>query len=249
MCVWLTISMLRTTGWNHSKTNDARAKRLPPTPRPANVRKVDELPWQLLQAADWQKSEQLLTELAFLEAKGEAGMVIDLAADFSAAIGGMSADRPLLRILRLLEEAIRRDIHFIARHPTTLFQCMWNSCWWYDCPEAARHYEASEKGSIFLSSPSAQLARFWHWLLRATHLGSIVLSSQSAQLEPKLSTLLESWRKDKETLTRGWRWVRSLRPPTEQLGTALNRRPPWPQGWRHQRCLQRRRPPHRQRVR
>src|SRR5207302_5352206 len=73
-----------------------RAERLPPTPRRANVRKVDELPWQLLQAADWQRSEQLLTDLAFLEAKAEAGMVVDLSADFSAAIGGMPADRPLL---------------------------------------------------------------------------------------------------------------------------------------------------------
>src|SRR5438128_4708136 len=90
-----------------------RAKTLPPTPRPANVRKVDELPWQLLQAADWEKSEQLLTDLAFLEAKAEAGMVFDLAADFSAAMRSMSVDRPRSRILRLLEEALCRDIHFI----------------------------------------------------------------------------------------------------------------------------------------
>jgi len=117
-----------------------RAKTLPPTPRPANVRKVDELPWQLLEAADWPKSEQLLTDLPFLEAKAEAGMVFDLAADFSAAIMGMPVDRPLVRILRLLEEALRRDIHFIARHSTTVFQSLWNHVWWYDCPEAAQHY-------------------------------------------------------------------------------------------------------------
>ena len=117
-----------------------RAKTLPPTSRPANVRKVDELPWQLLQAADCQKSEELFTDLAFLEAKAEAGMVFDLAADFSAAIEDMAADRPLLRILRLMEEALRRDIQFIGRHPTTLFQCMWNLCWWYGSPETPDHY-------------------------------------------------------------------------------------------------------------
>ena len=44
--------------------------------------------------------------------------------------------------LALLDEAIRRDVHFLDRHPTALFQCMWNTCWWYDCPEAAGHYAA-----------------------------------------------------------------------------------------------------------
>ncbi|HEX3654177.1 MAG TPA: AAA family ATPase [Pirellulales bacterium] len=132
-----------------------RAKHLPPTPRPANVRKVDELPWQLLQAADWQKSQQLFTDLAFLEAKTEAGMVFDLAADFSAAARAMPANCPLLRILCLLEEALRRDLHFIARHPTTVFQCLWNSCWWYDCLEAATHYQRppTRTGSAPLLAP------------------------------------------------------------------------------------------------
>ena len=46
--------------------------------------------------------------------------------------------------LKLLDEALRRDIHFIDRHaseyPQGLFQCLWNICWWYDCEEAAAHY-------------------------------------------------------------------------------------------------------------
>jgi len=61
----------------------ARAKRLPPTPRPANVRKVDELPFQLLQVAKlvgkddaksphWGAIADLFTDLHFLEAKAEA---------------------------------------------------------------------------------------------------------------------------------------------------------------------------------
>src|SRR5207245_7975920 len=61
----------------------ARAKRLPPTPRPANVRKVDELPHQLLQVAKlsgkddaksphWDAVADLFTDLHFLEAKAEA---------------------------------------------------------------------------------------------------------------------------------------------------------------------------------
>ncbi|MBW3595880.1 MAG: AAA family ATPase [Planctomycetes bacterium] len=71
-----------------------RANTLPPTPRPANVRKVDELPWQLLQAPDWPKSKALLIDLEFLQAKAEAGMVSELADDFNAAIAGVSTNVP-----------------------------------------------------------------------------------------------------------------------------------------------------------
>lgn len=61
----------------------ARARRLPPTPRPSNIRKVDELPWQLLEVAKlfgeddpksphWDAVADLFTDLHFLEAKAEA---------------------------------------------------------------------------------------------------------------------------------------------------------------------------------
>ena len=61
----------------------ARARRLPPTPRPSNIRKVDELPWQLLEVAKhfgkddsqsphWNAIVDLFTDLNFLEAKAEA---------------------------------------------------------------------------------------------------------------------------------------------------------------------------------
>lgn len=43
-------------------------------------------------------------------------MIFELVKDFSAALEAMPADHPKRRIVRLLEEAIRRDIHFIARH-------------------------------------------------------------------------------------------------------------------------------------
>ncbi len=67
-------------------------------------------------------------------------MIFDLVHDFAAALASIPEAHPRRRILALLDEAIRRDVHFIDRHPTTLFQCLWNSCWWYDCPEAAAHY-------------------------------------------------------------------------------------------------------------
>ena len=60
-----------------------RARRLPPTPRPANIRKVDELPYHVLELAKlaggddaespyWDAVADLFTDWQFLEAKAEA---------------------------------------------------------------------------------------------------------------------------------------------------------------------------------
>ena len=65
------------------KAQQARAKRLPPTTRPVNIRKVDELPFHVLevaklagggdsQAPEWDAVVDLLTNWQFLEAKAEA---------------------------------------------------------------------------------------------------------------------------------------------------------------------------------
>ena len=51
-------------------------------------------------------------------------VIFDLAQDFHDAVAAMPREHPKHRMLELLEEAIRRDIHFIDRHPTTLSQCM-----------------------------------------------------------------------------------------------------------------------------
>ncbi|HXQ36836.1 MAG TPA: ATP-binding protein, partial [Anaerolineales bacterium] len=59
-----------------------RALRLPPTPRTANLRKASELAWQLRGAGQWEELDKVLTNLTYLEAKAEAGMVFDLARDF-----------------------------------------------------------------------------------------------------------------------------------------------------------------------
>lgn len=149
----------------------------------------------LLAAGRWDEATALLTDLAFLEAKVEAGLVFDLAGDFGAVVAALPEGHPERRHLQLLEEALRRDLHFIARHPTTLFQCLWNSCWWYDCPEAERHYAAPAGGPVPREPP-------WR------------------RPGEKLSALLESWHRQKETHQPGFAWVRSLRPPPYPLGSA-----------------------------
>jgi hypothetical protein len=66
-------------------------------------------------------------------------MIFEIVFDFAEAIAAMPNEHPRYRILRLLNEAIRRDVHFINRHSTTLFKYLW--CWWYDCREAADYYQ------------------------------------------------------------------------------------------------------------
>ena len=108
----------------------------------------------------------------------------------------MPLDHPARRHLRLIEQALRSDLHFLARHPTTLFQCLWNRCWWYDCPAAAAHHDPPPGGWPADGPP---------W---------------SRPEDDRLATLLESWRTAKERRTPAFTWLRSLRPPPFPLGGA-----------------------------
>lgn len=119
-------------------------------------------------------------------------MIFELAQDFRDAVAAMPVNHPRYHLLKLFEEAICRDTHFIARHPTTLFQCMWNTCWWYDCPEAAQHYEEPQEG----------------W-------GNMPWNGS----RPRLHEILTAWRTEKERLTAGFLWIRSMQPPRNPLGT------------------------------
>ena len=157
------------------------------------------LPQYFARAPAWKDAEDILTNLAFLEANVRAGLVFELVGGISAAVAALPQDRPLVRILRLLEEAIRRDIHFIARHahdyPQALFQCLWNSCWWYDCQEGARHYREPSGGWPKGLAP-------WD------------------RPGPKLHETLENWKDERDEACPGFYWVRRLCPPSVHLGTA-----------------------------
>ena len=152
------------------------------------------LPAHLIADKRWNQLETVLTTLAFLEAKAEGARVFDLASDFTRALETLPPGRPNGLIINLLDQAIRRELHFIGRHPTTLFQCLWNLCWWFDCPEAAHRYDVTVQDSHQTATPP--------WLASG----------------PKLYELLELWRKDKEARTPNLVWVRSLRPPALPLG-------------------------------
>ncbi len=117
-------------------------------------------------------------------------MIYDLAKDCADVLESFPHEHPRYRILKLLNEAVRRDVHFIDRHPTTLFQCLWNTCWWYDCPAMPRHLTGPDGG--------------WENPLPWEGTGE------------KLYDLLEDWRRHKHS---GF-WLRSMRPPPIPLGTA-----------------------------
>ncbi len=153
------------------------------------------VPAHLAESARWDDLANLLRDLPCLEAKAEAGLVFDLALDFTRAVERIPDDHSARHHLRLIEQALRFDLHFLARHPSTLFQCLWNRCWWYDCPEAAVHYDPPAGGWPPEGPPWAR-----------------------PEVE-RLSTLLESWRAARERQSPGSIWVRSLRPPELALGS------------------------------
>ena len=101
------------------------------------------------------------------------------------------------RLLLLLERALRYDIHFISRHPTTLFQCIWNRGWWFDHPKAAEHYD---------SIPIEWTSRIPPW----------------NRPEPeRLSAILQDWQEEKRLARQEVIWLRTLRPPPVPLGAGL----------------------------
>jgi WD40 repeat protein len=152
-----------------------------------------DLPTQLVAARRWDDLAELLTGLQFLEAKVGKGKAFELAEDFSQVNNAIPQVHPQAPLLRLLEEALRTDIHFIAQHPNTFFQCLWNRCWWYDSPEAAKYFDAPTAEGAAEGPP-------WE------------------RPGPKLWALMESWRRRKEEMTPGFLWIRSLRPPSFPLG-------------------------------
>jgi WD40 repeat protein len=147
----------------------------------------------LLAAGRAVEAADRLMDLPSLEGKAEAGLVFELAADFTAAVAALPEGDERRRLLALLEEGLRRDVHFLSRRPAALFQCLWNTCWWYDCDEAARHYDVPDQARVPLP-----------WLREG----------------PRLSALLERWRAARERSRPGLPWVRALRPLAVHLGTA-----------------------------
>ena len=178
------------------------------------------LPAHLAESARWDDLAKLLRDLPYLEVKAEAGQVFDLALDFTRAVERIPNDHRARRHLRLFEQALRFDLHFLARHPSTIFQCLWNRCWWYDCPEAANHYDPPAGGWSAEGPPWARPEAERHRTLLESWRFWRHFSRHCQGRAERLSTLLESWRSARERQSPGSIWVRALRPPEEALGSS-----------------------------
>ena len=189
---------------------EQRKRTQPPySARPANLRKVTELPEQLFQLAHearhnesnaenedtYQQIEALFLTLDFLEASNESGRIFELVHEFGKVAETLSENRPKRQTVNLVAQALSRDIHFVHRHrddyPQGLFQNLWNHGWWYDCPQAGMHYEGGQ-------APGA-----------------------TAHLD--LYQLLEHWRQGREVSAPNSAWLRTIRPPSVPLGSSVQR--------------------------
>jgi WD40 repeat protein len=161
-------------------------------------RGLSELLYHQACGQDWDDLENTLRSLRFWEARIGAGGIFDLADDLSAAVERHPADRSQHEILGLLQDILRRNLHFLERHslgyPQAFFQCCWNDGWWCDCDELASH-EARPLDGWGDEGPPWQRSG------------------------PKLSALVAQWRAGREAAFPGFPWVCCRRPPAVPLGT------------------------------
>lgn len=160
------------------------------------ARALEELPYQLQESENYAQLLRVLTDMEFLEAKCNAGMITGLNQDFDYALYSLVVPVPQdikvtaasgteigRETIRLLSRALAINIQFLRSHPASLFQMLWNYGYWYDCPQAAKHYQTTAQ--------TAQLP----WLRK----------------QEKFYALVESWRRVKEG-KKGFVWLKSLHP-------------------------------------
>jgi hypothetical protein len=79
---------------------------------------------------------------------GIAALLLELEQQIAAPASNILCGK----VLEKLHKAILLNFEFLERHPDALFQCLWNHCWWYDCPQASTFYRSnsSQKYAIDL---------------------------------------------------------------------------------------------------
>ena len=190
--------------WLESRAKAARADAAALSARPAHVRKITELPDHLLALAREAKAAGLRAEIEqafeldraafpeapFLEAKNEAGRVFELAGDFAGHWTYFPTHARDGGFCKLLDEALRRDIHFIARHAEDYPQACSNAsgtpAGGTTAPGAEEHYVQPESG----------------W------------DDNTPWRRPgvRLHTLMENWRAEKALSQPGCHWIQAMVP-------------------------------------
>lgn len=125
-------------------------------------------------------------------------MVFDLASDFTLTLAAIPAPASGARVLRLLATALHRDLYYLYENPNLVFQCLHNSCWWHDSPECAGYYDTPPfEGYVSGQAP---------WERKAG---------------PVMYAISNVWLAKKTRSSPRFQWVRSLRPPPEDIALAF----------------------------
>ncbi|WP_372364663.1 DUF4062 domain-containing protein [Candidatus Uabimicrobium sp. HlEnr_7] len=118
------------------------------------IRSLDELPYQLQWSEQYNTLLEILTSLKFLEGKAQRNLIQGLREDFRFALDGQVVSIPPncevkltpeitvnRNTIRLIQKALEIDFHLLQQEPENIFHCLWNRCYWHDCPELEKHYK------------------------------------------------------------------------------------------------------------
>ena len=122
----------------HAQLSDAGWKQYGTSPKEMSLYLLSHLGEHLAACKRWDNALELLTDVLYLEARTQAGQVFELLRDIQSSLENSPAD-PRFNHLALLGKTLRRHIYFLSMHPSTTFQCLWNSCWWHEGTLAHEH--------------------------------------------------------------------------------------------------------------
>ncbi|BBM84301.1 DUF4062 domain-containing protein [Candidatus Uabimicrobium amorphum] len=166
-------------------------------------RTLEELPFQLQWAEEYEQLLEVLTQFDFLQAKCNAHMVAELKNDLDFALNGQVVKlrqssefemAPQVRVNReiisLMNRAIGIDGQFLQDHPQCLLQTLWNYGYWHDHHDAQQHFTKDDPTYA------------WN------------------QDKPKFHLVVEHWRQNASSSSP---WLRAIRPlPTRLDSPVLN---------------------------
>ncbi|MCA8989969.1 MAG: WD40 repeat domain-containing protein, partial [Planctomycetaceae bacterium] len=138
----------------------------------------------------------LLTNLSYLEAKTEAGLLHELLQEITFTANRLPTRHPSKQVLLVLGRALREHTVHLTRYPLSLFQCLWNSCSWQD----------------------SMIMDRWN-RLQAIRQQEGLLPEPCGLPQELIKPLLECWWEDKKQREPSFKWFRSLLPPTDNQFT------------------------------
>lgn len=143
-------------------------------------------------------AQKLAEDYEFLETQAEAGFVTSLKNNLDSIAERLrETGNPASGLIQDFANAVWESMAFLRRHPSALFQCMWNALWWIDSPEAKK------------------------WQEPKPHLSN-GLPGEAAALKAPRYQFMERWRLWKDRKSPGFSWIRAISPPTRRPGESFS---------------------------